>query len=227
MSKIDSEQQYLIDQLQKISKGKSVDTLKILDIGCGYGRNLKLMQERSFQAFGTDINSESIKYLKEMGLNVLTADEVHQSKYHGYFDVLLFSHIIEHFPPEKLVVFINDFVKLLRPNGYIIIFTPLMTSTFYDDIDHIKPYTPNAIMNFFGKGNIQVRFKNHFEVELIELFYRKTAFSFPYIQHGDLFKSYLNRLFKFLFKISCEKFGAYDGWSGVFRLKNDNNVGKY
>ena len=54
------------------------------------------------------------------------------------------SHVIEHFAPSDLLVFMDGYIDLLRPGGHLIIATPLMSPYFYDDFDHIKPLSTSG-----------------------------------------------------------------------------------
>lgn len=53
---------YLFDQLLK---GRIDKSHKILDVGCGYGRNISYLINNGYNVFGIDKNKEAIEYLKE------------------------------------------------------------------------------------------------------------------------------------------------------------------
>lgn len=54
---------YLFDQ---ILKNRFSDGMKILDAGCGGGRNLIYFLRQNFQVFGVDRNSEAIEYIRNL-----------------------------------------------------------------------------------------------------------------------------------------------------------------
>ena len=49
---------YLFDQLLK---GHIVPGMRILDAGCGYGRNLVYLLREGYEVFGADVNGEAVK----------------------------------------------------------------------------------------------------------------------------------------------------------------------
>ena len=81
---------YILDQ---ILKNRYQPGDKILDAGCGNGRNLKWFYKNGFEIFGTDINSESIEFckkafpLQENNFNVSTVEQNH-------FESNSFNHVI-------------------------------------------------------------------------------------------------------------------------------------
>ncbi|MGI9034784.1 MAG: class I SAM-dependent methyltransferase [Pyrinomonadaceae bacterium] len=54
---------YLFDQ---ILKNRFSNEMKILDAGCGGGRNLIYFMRQNFQVFGVDQNSEAIEYIRSL-----------------------------------------------------------------------------------------------------------------------------------------------------------------
>ena len=71
---------------------------KLLDIGCGYGRNLKGLREHGIDAVGIDVNPEIVRIAVASGLPCKTVEDFERET--TTFDALLMSHIIEHFVPR-------------------------------------------------------------------------------------------------------------------------------
>jgi SAM-dependent methyltransferase len=96
---------------------------KILDVGCGYGRDYKLFLEKGFEVVGLDSSGEAIKLAKEFVPKgeFIKADAIKMPFGDGSFDVV-FSHLFMHLLYEDDVrkEFLKECGRLLRPGGLII-----------------------------------------------------------------------------------------------------------
>jgi 2-polyprenyl-3-methyl-5-hydroxy-6-metoxy-1,4-benzoquinol methylase len=142
--------------LQIIDNLKLTPDQKLLDVGCGYGFKLKLLQKFNFKTIGVEVNAEIVKVNRASGLSCVSVEEFAAQK--EQYDVMLMSHIIEHFNPKDLLKFVNFYLDRLKPGGYLIIITPLFTERFYNDFDHIKPYYPTGLRMVFGQEGEQVQY---------------------------------------------------------------------
>src|SRR4051812_10773780 len=70
---------------------------RVLDVGCGYGRMLRLMIASGWDAAGVEINPEIVEVNRKAGLRCWTTEEFGQLT--EQFDVILMAHVIEHFSP--------------------------------------------------------------------------------------------------------------------------------
>ncbi len=98
----------------KISKYASV-----LDVGCGYGRILKLLTKHGYHPLGVEVNTEIVNENKNQQLNCIHIDELLPDK---TFDVIIMSHVIEHFDPHSLLIFMDKYLQYLNVNGYLFIY---------------------------------------------------------------------------------------------------------
>ena len=194
---------------------------KVLDIGCGYGKKLKALQKSGYDALGVDVNPKLIEANKAKGMKCATLEEFAQDS--EQFDIILMSHIIEHFNPLDLKDFMDSYLERLKIGGYLIIATPLLSSFFYDDFDHIKPYSPTGIMMVFGENQgDQVQYYSKNKLKLKDLWFRKRHYR-PQFFKGkyleDKTSSFLN-LVEFCSILLCRGsfgiIGRTDGWIGVF-----------
>ena len=140
LKQIDHEQAELGRQITRVAARRNKSSLYILDVGCGRGRNLKFLKALGHEVVGVDVNPEIVAANCRANLQTLTVDEAR--KMSDGFDVLLCSHIIEHFAPAQLLEFLNEWLDRLQVGGCLIILTPLMSPYFYVDFDHVKPYLP-------------------------------------------------------------------------------------
>ena len=139
------------------------------------------------------------------------------------FDIIIMSHVIEHFTPNDLIEFMDGYLDLLRPGGHLIIATPLFSPYFYDDFDHIKPYQPVGILHMFGSGGAQVQYHSRHEMALFDLWFRRGYFRASY-RRSKYIKTIFSRpvillefISAFVSFIFMGRFGRVDGWMGLFR----------
>ncbi len=143
------------------------DDRLLLDVGCGRGEWLELLQEQGVRAVGVDSNRALARQCRELNLEVVEADLI--SHLRGLPDASLGAitgfHIIEHLPIEALVKFLDETVRVLKPGGLVIFETPnpqnvlVGTCNFYFDPTHRNPL-PSPIARFLlesrGFTNVEV-----------------------------------------------------------------------
>lgn len=96
---------------------------KLLEIGCGNGYALSLFTKKGIDCTGLELNKDAIKICEEKGLSVYnkTVEEfsLNQS---GNFDTVCAFQLLEHL--SDISSFLTASIKLLKPNGYLIISVP-------------------------------------------------------------------------------------------------------
>lgn len=117
---------------------RRLDPGRTLDIGCGIGRNLVNLPPGSV---GVDRNVNSINVVREHGLTAYSVDEFPESvdARLGYFDTILFSHVIEHVDPEASRSLVADYLPYLDANGKLIVICP-QERGYASDATHVKLY---------------------------------------------------------------------------------------
>lgn len=193
---------------------------KILDVGCGYGRNMILLKSLGLNVLGVDVNVSIVKSNIAKGLNCLSANDF--AKHDEVYDLIIMSHVIEHFQPAALLDFMDSYLARLKNGGHLLIATTLMSPYFYDDFDHVKPYHPTGINMVFAKGDDQVQYYSKHTLELIDIWFRrsplKNSLSYKlFLNKGLTFPVFFNFLSAIIFRLTCGLVGNKDGWVGVFR----------
>jgi SAM-dependent methyltransferase len=194
---------------------------KILDVGCGYGRNMRMLMKLGLDVTGVDLNQEIVKANRLAGLKCYSREEFDASE--GDYGLILMSHVIEHFSPAELINFIDDYLDRLRPGGHLLIATPLASSNFYDDFDHIRPYQPTGLLMVFGSDNAQVQYYARNKLELLDIWFRRGYFRFNYVRARYILspKTRMLQIIEFFgalaFRVSGGLIGRTDGWVGLFR----------
>jgi SAM-dependent methyltransferase len=198
---------------------------RILDVGCGYGRNLRALRDAGFSNItGVEKNQKIVEFVRQDGYICFGLEDFAQSS--ESFDVILMSHVIEHFSPEDLLIFMDAYLDRLVPKGRLLIATPLLGDCFYDDFDHVKPYLPTGILHVFGQSAAQVQFYSRNRLELCDLWFRRGYHKFVNYRSAYLKTpmtlplQVLNLLSALFFRASFGRVGKVDGWIGIFKKFN-------
>jgi SAM-dependent methyltransferase/chaperonin cofactor prefoldin len=141
--------------------GSKIDSKKYpaVDIGCGRGEFVALLNEWGVRGIGLDLNKAMVSYTKERGLEAVEGDAlIYLSglKSDSLMAVTGF-HIVEHIPFIDLVRIFDECYRVLQPGGFVIFETPnpenliVGTCNFYSDPSHLHPLPP-AFLDFTLKN---------------------------------------------------------------------------
>ena len=193
----------------------------LLEVGCGYGRYLRPLDERGIEAVGVDVNPEIVRKNRSAGLKSVLPEEFEGSRQR--VRVMLMSHVIEHFAPRELLEFLDRWLDHLEEGGELVIATPVMSAHFYEDFDHVKPYYPDGLKMVFGGSGAQVQYWSRHRLELVELVFRRSPWRATLSQ--ALYRGgpaawpvhLANLLAALAFRLSFGLLGRKTGWIGRFR----------
>ncbi|MFZ0751548.1 MAG: methyltransferase domain-containing protein, partial [Pyrinomonadaceae bacterium] len=128
----------------------------VVDLGSGRGEWLELMREAGVVAIGVETNRVMIDLCRERGLEVIEQDAL--SYLRGLPDDSLRAvtgfHIIEHLPPETLMLLLDQIMRTLRAGGFVAFETPnpdnlfVSGNYFYFDPSHHHPL-PSKLVRLF------------------------------------------------------------------------------
>lgn len=140
---------------------------KILDIGCGSGDTLVLLQSVGWECYGLDIDTYAIGAAHARGIKNASLGSYEKMKKFpdNFFDVIRLYHVIEHLPDP------SDCLKLarkkLKPGGEIILGTPNVWSLiariakqYWYNLDcprHLYLFTPQTLQKLLQKNNFSVQ----------------------------------------------------------------------
>ena len=96
---------------------------RVLDIGCGVGRNLVFLDGNGV---GVDHNPTSVAVARGRGLTAYTPEEFAESSdaVDGAFDSLLIAHVLEHLAHADASALVGDHLRYVRPGGSVIAICP-------------------------------------------------------------------------------------------------------
>ena len=131
------------------------DEVKALDIGCGRGEWISLLNENGFNARGIDINESMVKVASQKGLNAAVNDALGElrSLDENSIDIITAFQVVEHIKFDDVLELIKEAKRVLAPCGILILETPnpenIMVGTqwFYLDATHKNPI-PCELLSF-------------------------------------------------------------------------------
>lgn len=128
------------------------ETFEFVDVGsglCDFSNYIKNEFE-NVRINCIDINEDLVKLAIKFGHNAKKGEITKLPYDDNTFDVVHCSHVVEHLPYPQIIYAIDELIRICKKGGLIIIRTPLWANhRFYNDIDHVRPYPPNSIINYF------------------------------------------------------------------------------
>ena len=126
---------------------------QIVDIGCGRGEMLKLLEEAGFKALGIDTDLGMLELCRTKGLDVVEADALLwlQSVEPDSIDGIFSAQVIEHLPTGAIVGLVPAAFRALRPGAFMVLETIdprsvfALCNWFYADLSHVRPVYPPTL----------------------------------------------------------------------------------
>ncbi len=139
-------------QFKSFVKRFSLKNKKIIEIGCGHGEYLSIMQEFCANVYGLEFSSKSVKKCKENGLNVskgfvqAPSDKIKGAPFDAFFMLNFFEHLPN--PNSTLTGIYNnlteDAVGLIEVPNFDMIIKNKIFSEFI--VDHLFYFTKDTLI---------------------------------------------------------------------------------
>ena len=180
-----------------------------LDVGCGLGLGLSYAENLGYKLYATELDKNAIKFVRN-NFNVdIFEGLLDEANYESnFFDFIHVSHVIEHV--SDLNLFLNELRRILKPNGFLSIGTPDISSKLYRIhrvVRHLQLKVPDIIDGvehtfLFSKNTLRKVCEDH-EFEIIDQFSEKIGESFFQIfKYNMSYSKKLKRLIQSFFNIN-------------------------
>ena len=123
----------------------------ILELGCGFGQNLRAFMNAGYKKVsGLDISEQAVAYCQSQGLPVVMGDVM---QYAGKkYDCVLMSHVLEHLPKDHVIPMLRKIRSdVLKEHGKLVLMVPNAQSNTdcywaYEDFTHYTLFTAGSVL---------------------------------------------------------------------------------
>jgi len=129
---------------------------KVLDLGCGQGEFLELLQESGRSGQGVEVDANLVSICQEKGLEVVRYNAINFLKKINdkSWDGIFIGHLVEHLYYEDAFDLLDLAAKRLNPGGRLVVVTPNPNflpgiGEFWSDMTHRRPYSLKGLKSFF------------------------------------------------------------------------------
>lgn len=138
---------------------------KILEIGCGYGKNLYALKQMGYMSVhGVDLSREQIEYAHaELGITEVALVDVFDWLPNSTqrFDCILLIDVLEHLDLAALANLAKLLKSHLEAGASVIIQVPNDLAPFNSircgDLTHMRAFTPQSMKQFFANAGLVVQ----------------------------------------------------------------------
>lgn len=123
----------------------------VLDLGCGRGEFVELLQENGIGVRGVDLYLPYVEYCKMQNLPVEQGDALAYLREQEQVDGIFLGQVVEHLSTEQTIGLCKEAYDKLKEGGYLIMETPnptslaIYTESFYMDPSHNRPIHPKTL----------------------------------------------------------------------------------
>jgi len=194
----------------------------VLDVGGGDGSFARFCGLSNL--FILEGNPESAEKLKAAFSNAVYGRLPKLPFEDRFFDVIHMSHVIEHLQPQEVYDTLVEFGRCCKPGGALVISAPLLWEGFYNDLSHVKPYTPHIFKKYlcdYQENNFtRPKISNTYKVERLVYRYKVKNENAIFQPSKNKFYNKLKSLFQ-RFYFSTFQFYEKSGYTIVLRKKAD------
>lgn len=202
---------------------KDKKQVKILDVGCGTGKNMELLSHYG-TVYGVDISAKALSYCKKRGLtNLKKADITKLPFQNNFFDIIIALDILEHVDDHKAV---KELQRVTKKDGTIILTVPAyqwLWSQWDEVLYHKRRYTTQAVRNLFSSRTYTVKHSTYlysflvlpaFVIRIIKSRFSKKTYTSDF----QITNAVLNNFFLFLTQIerTIIRFAAIPFGTSIF-----------
>jgi 2-polyprenyl-3-methyl-5-hydroxy-6-metoxy-1,4-benzoquinol methylase len=156
---------------------ESVNNINILDIGAGYGDTFDIAKTifpaSSNYAFEPDKNTK--KHLSKKKVNIYEETFSKNTKVKEKFDVIIMSHVLEHYNSEDIMPILKNISNHLSANGILLIEVPNddfknIRKLRKNDAPHLSFFSVDALSHAIKNSGMQLLYANTCGKTLVEYY---------------------------------------------------------
>ena len=150
-----------------------IDSLRptsLLDVGCGTGRFISLLNPEIKRVLGVDLSPKAILFAKaflnnnrEGNIELLESDATNINE---EFDVVTAIEVLEHIPDQDVHHFLKTLEERVKPNGHILISVPTVNYRLIEK--HYRHYNYSLLEQDINKAT------NSLKITKVDYVYRET-----------------------------------------------------
>jgi SAM-dependent methyltransferase len=140
----------------------------VLDVGCGVGVFLSLLEAGGIPAVGVERNAVLACYGREMGLDIIADDALdYLALQRERFDGIYCGHFVEHLPSEAVAILLQRIHNALLPGGIAVLVFPDPESIrtqllgFWRDPEHVRFYHPELIVTMAAAIGLHCEWRSY------------------------------------------------------------------
>jgi len=133
---------------------------RVVDLACGDGDFVAMLQEQEVQAVGVDSDPVCCAAVRERGLEIVCQDvfDFLRAAPEASFDGVFSAHLVEHLPYDQVLEMVRLSWRVLKPGGVIVLVTPNVRGlythleSFYLHFGHVSFYHPELLCFFLAQA---------------------------------------------------------------------------
>jgi len=182
-----------------------LDVKKVLDIGCGNGKLLKLLKNKGFNSCGIDRSEMMVKRAKSLGVNACTK-ELNELEDASFDCALGVADVLNYIKLDEIDGFFSQLSTVLKPDGY-----------FLADVNTIEGFELADGVMVRDENDRFLSVESYFEEEILttnltffekkrDFFIKSTGKILQYYHHKKTFENIKN--FKLIETFPIDLFGS-------------------
>ncbi len=152
---------------------KSSKSFKALDLGCGIGRHIKLLDEFQIESYGIDLSQTAIDYGKKwfdsMGKGYvserLQVGSVAQLPFEdAFFDICVSESVLDSMPREIARKGVVETHRTLKENGLFFLSLIMDSQKVDEDVIVEEGFEKDTVQSYFTEAGIESFLKDYFDI---------------------------------------------------------------
>lgn len=149
---------------------------RLLDVGCGTGRMLTVLEETGMNVCGLEVQLEGLRYARKRTHAPLVCLDAMEMPFVEQFDVVSLCDVLEHVEDE--LALLRSCKKALRAGGLLLLTVPASMKLWsrFDELDgHKRRYTKPLLRSVIEQAGFGISSIEYFNALLLpfQYFYRK------------------------------------------------------